>query len=91
MIKVLKLENAILFPQFILDKKLLSLIEYEKGPNGKNNNIYHYATGINLYEINYLFSISKKTNLSKIKLEKNIIIYLLFFKWGTRSIKVVNF
>jgi len=72
MIKVFKLENAILFPQFILDKKnLLSLIEYgERVPGGKNNNIYHYATGINLYEINYLFSISKKTNLSKIKLEK---------------------
>ena len=50
---------------------MLSLIEYgERVPGGKNNNIYHYATGINLYEINYLFSISKKTNLSKIKLEK---------------------
>jgi len=66
----LKLNNAIIYPQLILDEyNNLNLLEYgERIPGGKMRELFEYATGIDL--LNAQFQIStKKKNL---KIKKNI-------------------
>lgn len=68
-IEIYKLNNAVLFPQFIFDKSnKLSLIEYgERVPGGKNMEMFFYSTGINLYDVNYRLSLNLNLNLRKFK------------------------
>ena len=67
-----KLNNAILFPQFILDKEnKLNLIEYgERVPGGKNMEMFLYSTGINLYDVNYRISLNLNLDFKKFKKNK---------------------
>ena len=65
------MSNAIIYPQFILDESnKLNLIEYgERIPGGKQE-LFEYATGINLLDAQ--FQISVKFKNLKIKRKEKL-------------------
>ena len=79
--KKTKIKNGIIFPQFIIRRNKIYLIEFsERVPGGLMNKVFEYSTGIDLNKFQVdisLNKIGKLNNYKKFKSYKNVAIEFL--------------